>query len=160
MATNDYQTALVTGASAGIGQATVHALRAAGLEVIAVARREERLKELAASTGAKPLVLDLCDTEALYAALEPLEIDVLVNNAGLGRGMDDFLTAERGDIDLTINTNVNAYLHTMRAVLPGMRARGRGHIVGIGSVAGLYPLKSPIYGASKGAVRLASRISA
>ncbi|MCY3596768.1 MAG: SDR family oxidoreductase [Rhodospirillales bacterium] len=157
MAIDEYKTALVTGASAGIGRAAVHALCSAGLSVIAAARRADRLKTLADETGATPLVLDLCDTDALYDALAPLEVDVLVNNAGLGRGMASFVDAERGDIDLTIDTNVTAFLHTLRAVLPGMRKRKRGHVVGIGSVAGLYPLQSPIYGGSKGAVRLASQ---
>ena len=157
MAMADYRTALVTGASAGIGRAAVRALAAAGLGVTAVARRADRLEALARETGAVPLALDLTDTDALYAALEPLEIDVLVANAGLGRGMGDFLAAGRGDIDLTVDTNVSAFLHTLRAVLPGMRERRRGHVVNIGSVAGLYPLRSPIYGASKGAVRLASQ---
>ncbi len=157
MALNDYKTALVTGASAGIGQAAVRAFCDAGFQVTAVARRTDRLEALADETGAVPLVLDLCDTDALYAALSPLEIDVLVNNAGLGRGMSDFLAAKKSDIDLTIDTNVSAFLHTLRAVLPGMRDRKRGHAVCIGSVAGLYPLQSPIYGASKGAVRLASQ---
>ena len=157
MAMADYGTALVTGASAGIGRAAVRALAAAGLAVTAVARRADRLEALARETGAVPLALDLTDTDALYAALAPLEIDVLVANAGLGRGMGDFLAAGRGDIDLTVDTNVSAFLHTLRAVLPGMRERRRGHVVTIGSVAGLYPLRSPIYGASKGAVRLASQ---
>ncbi len=157
MALADYKTALVTGASAGIGAATVRALAAKGIEVTAVARRADRLAALAEETGATPLALDLCDTKALYAALEPLEIDILVNNAGLGRGMADFLQASVEDIDLTIDTNVTAFLHVVRALAPGMAARKRGHIVNIGSVAGLYPLQSPIYGASKGAVRLASQ---
>lgn len=157
MAIDEYKTALVTGASAGIGRAAVHALCGAGLSVIAVARRADRLETLADETGATPLVLDLCDTDALYDALAPLEVDVLVNNAGLGRGMASFVDAERGDIDLTIDTNVTAFLHTLRAVLPGMRERKRGHVVAIGSVAGLYPIQSPIYGGSKGAVRLASQ---
>lgn len=157
MAITDYRTALVTGASSGIGEAAVRALAAEGLAVTAVARRAGRLETLARETGAKPLALDLRDTDALYAALEPLEVDVLVNNAGLGRAMDDFLAAEREDIDATIDTNVSAFLHVLRAVLPGMRARRRGHVVNIGSVAGLYPIRSPIYGASKGAVRRASQ---
>jgi NADP-dependent 3-hydroxy acid dehydrogenase YdfG len=157
MALANYKTALVTGASAGIGAATARALAAKGIAVTAVARRGERLEALASETGATPLVLDLRDTKALYAALETLEVDILVNNAGLGRGMADFLTADAEDIDLTIDTNVSAFLHVIRAVAPGMAARKRGHIVNIGSVAGLYPLQSPIYGASKGAVRLASQ---
>ena len=157
MTATNYATALVTGASAGIGAAAARALRKQGLEVIAAARRADRLEALARETGARPLALDLRDTDALYAALEPLEIDVLVNNAGLGRGMDDFLAAGRGDIDLTVETNVTAFLHVLRAVLPGMRARKRGHVVNIGSVAGLYAIRSSIYGASKGAVRRASQ---
>lgn len=157
VAITDYRTALVTGASSGIGEAAARALAAAGLAVTAVARRGGRLEALARETGAAPLALDLRDTGALYAALAPLEIDVLVNNAGLGRAMDDFLSAGREDIDATIDTNVSAFLHVLRAVLPGMRDRRRGHVVNIGSVAGLYPIRSPIYGASKGAVRRASQ---
>jgi NADP-dependent 3-hydroxy acid dehydrogenase YdfG len=157
MALAEYRTALVTGASAGIGAATVRALRAKGLDVTAVARRADRLDTLAKETGATPLALDLRDTAAAYAALENLEVDVLVNNAGLGRGMAHFLEATVEDIDLTIETNVTAFLHVVRAVAPGMAARKRGHIVNIGSVAGLYPIQSPLYGASKGAVRLASQ---
>ncbi len=157
MAIADYKTALVTGASAGIGEATVRALTAKGLAVTAVARRAERLEALAAETGCVPLTLDLTDTEALNAALRGLEVDVLVNNAGLGRGMASFLEASAEDIDLTIETNVTAFLHVIHAVAPNMVARKTGHIVNIGSIAGLYPLQSPIYGASKGAVRLASQ---
>ncbi len=157
MAIADYKTALVTGASAGIGEATVRALVAKGLAVTAVARRAERLEALAAETGCTPLALDLTDTRALNAALRGLEVDVLVNNAGLGRGMASFLEASAEDIDLTIETNVTAFLHVIHAVAPNMVARKTGHIVNIGSIAGLYPLQSPIYGASKGAVRLASQ---
>lgn len=157
MALADYKTALVTGASAGIGAATVRALAAKGIAVTAVARRAERLEALAEETGATPLALDLNDTDALYANLSPIEVDILVNNAGLGRAMSDFLNATPEDIDLTIDTNVSAFLHVVRALAPGMAARKRGHIVNIGSVAGLYPAQSPIYGASKGAVRLGSQ---
>ena len=86
MALDNYKTALVTGASSGIGAAVVTALRARGLTVIAAARRAERLEALAKETGCAPLVLDVRDTEALYHALGGLEVDILVNNAGLGRG--------------------------------------------------------------------------
>ncbi|MDP7538907.1 MAG: SDR family oxidoreductase, partial [Alphaproteobacteria bacterium] len=157
MAIADYETALVTGASAGIGAATVRALAAKGLAVTAVARRADRLEALAVETGCTPLALDLTDTKALNEALRGREVDVLVNNAGLGRGMASFLEASAEDIDLTISTNVIAFLHVIHAVAPNMVARKTGHIVNIGSIAGLYPLQSPIYGASKGAVRLASQ---
>jgi NADP-dependent 3-hydroxy acid dehydrogenase YdfG len=77
-----YRSALVTGASSGIGAATVEALTAAGLTVHAVARRADRLEELAKRTGCVPHVLDITDREACAAVLSGLEIDILVNNAG------------------------------------------------------------------------------
>jgi NADP-dependent 3-hydroxy acid dehydrogenase YdfG len=157
MALDDYKTALVTGASSGIGAAVVIALRARGLAVTAVARREERLEALAKQTGCTPLVLNLRDTEALYDALGGLEVDVLINNAGLGRGFEALFEVLPEDIDTTLGTNVVAAVHVVRAVAPGMVGRKRGHIVNVGSIAGLYPIKSSIYGASKGAVHLLSQ---
>ena len=159
MALDDYKTALVTGASRGIGAAVVTALAARGLAIAitAAARREARLDALAAETGCSPLVVDLRDTEALYDALGGLEVDILVNIAGLGRGFDALFEARPEDIDTTLGTNVVAAAHVVRAVAAGMVARKRGHIVNIGSIAGLYPIKSSIYGASKGAIHLLSQ---
>jgi len=157
MALSDYETALVTGASSGIGAATVRTLCAAGIKVHAAARRRDRLDELAAETGCLPLVLDVNDTDDVYAELADKGIDILVNNAGLGRGFEDFSTTPPEDIEITIQTNVIAALHVARAVIPAMKERKRGHIVNIGSVAGLYPVNSIVYGASKGAVHLMSQ---
>ncbi len=157
MALADYKTALVTGASSGIGAAVVTALSARGLTVTAAARREERLEALAEETGCVPVVLDLRDTKALYDALGGLEVDILVNNAGLGRGFEALFTVSPEDISATLETNVLAAVHVVRATLPGMVERKRGHIVNIGSIAGLYPIKSSLYGASKGAVHLLSQ---
>jgi NADP-dependent 3-hydroxy acid dehydrogenase YdfG len=157
MALDDYKTALVTGASSGIGAAVVTALRARGLTVVAAARRAERLEALAEETGCTPLVVDLRDTGALYDALGGLEVDILVNNAGLGRGFEALFEVSPEDIDTTLGTNVLAAVHVVRAVAPGMVGRKRGHIVNIGSIAGLYPIKSSLYGASKGAVHLLSQ---
>lgn len=153
----DYKSALVTGASSGIGAATVARLCERGLEVHAVARRGEQLAALAAETGCITHTLDVCDTDSVYAVLGGLEIDVLVNNAGLGRGFDKLTQASREDIERTIDTNVTALLHVTRAVLPGMVERGRGHIVELSSIAALYPVLSALYGASKGAVHLLSQ---
>jgi NADP-dependent 3-hydroxy acid dehydrogenase YdfG len=150
----DYSTALVTGASSGFGAACVRALRQRGLAVIATARRADRLAALAEETGCTPLTLDLHDTDAVYAALGGLEVDVLVNNAGLGRGQAGFLTASPSDIDEVIQVNVAAAIHVVRAVAGGMVERRRGHIVNIGSIAGLYPIGFSIYGASKGAIHM------
>lgn len=153
----DYRSALVTGATAGIGRACARALAGRGLEVVAVGRRAERLEALAAETGCETRVLDLRDRDAVYAALEGREIDVLVNSAGVGRGMESFLDATPDDLDATLATNAAALVHATQAALPGMRKRRRGHVVNIGSVAGLYPLFTAIYGASKGAVHLFSQ---
>ncbi|MFO1350218.1 MAG: SDR family oxidoreductase [Gammaproteobacteria bacterium] len=157
MALSDYKTALVTGASSGIGAAAVQALAARGVQVYAAARRRERLDALAAATGCQPILLDICDSAAVYRALGGLEIDILVNNAGLGRGIFGLIQATPEDVDVTIATNVTALFHVLKAVASGMVERKRGHIVNIGSVAGLYPIVSSIYGASKGAVHLLSQ---
>ncbi|MGI9335273.1 MAG: SDR family oxidoreductase [Gammaproteobacteria bacterium] len=154
---NHYHTALVTGASSGIGAETVRSLSAAGLDVHAVARRGSRLEALAAETGCTAHVLDVRDTDAVYELLTPLSCDVLVNNAGLGRGFETLQSATREDIDRTLSTNVTAAFHVTRAVLPGMVERKRGHVVNIGSTAGLYPVGPSIYGASKGAIHLMCR---
>lgn len=157
MALEDYKTALVTGASSGIGAAVVRALGARGIAVFATARRAARLEALAEETGCVPLVLDVRDTKALYDSLGGLEVDILINNAGLGRGFEALFAVSPEDIDATLGTNVLAAVHVVRATLPGMVERKRGHIVNIGSIAGLYPIKSSLYGASKGAVHLLSQ---
>ncbi len=156
MALTDYHTALVTGASSGIGAAVVRALAGQGLTVHAAARRGDRLEELAGETGCVPHIVDVRDTDAVYRAFGSVEVDVLVNNAGLGRGYDGFIHASRDDIDRTLDTNVRAATHVLRAILPGMVERGRGHVVNLGSIAGLVPVGLSIYGASKGAMHLLS----
>ncbi len=153
MAIHTYQTALVTGASSGIGAAITRQLTARSVRVIATARRAERLDTLAKATGATPLILDLTDTDAIYAALEDLEVDVLINNAGLAKGFGtSFLDLDPEDIEVTAQVNTIGFAHVVRAIVPGMAARRRGHVVTIGSVAGFYPLSSPIYGATKAGV--------
>jgi len=156
MSLADYKTVLVTGASSGIGAATVGAMCRAGMEVHAAARREDRLRHLSDKTGCTPHVLDVRDTKEMCALAESVRADVLINNAGLGRAFGSLAESEVDDIDRTIDTNVSAALHAVRAVLPRMIDRGRGHIVNIGSMAGLYPLSAALYGASKGAIHLLS----
>lgn len=155
--------AVVTGASSGIGAATATRLVHEGYHVHAVARRSERLHSLSmrlSGTEGGQITshaLDVTDSEALTDLIGSLgPVDVLVNNAGLGR-MDEILAKSSiADITDTINTNVTASMVAARAVLPEMIKQGWGHIVNLGSMAGLYPLAAASYGASKGAIHLLS----
>lgn len=154
---SDYRTALVTGASGGMGRAIAERLSAKGLTVYALARSEAKLKELADACGAVPLVLDVTDTAAVTAALKDLEIDVLVNNAGVSRP-GSLLQSDAFDIDEQIDVNLRAALHLARLLLPGMMARDRGHIVNITSMAGHYEFGGHIaYHATKAAMHVVSR---
>lgn len=146
--------ALITGASAGIGAATAAALAEAGAEVHITARRAEKLEAVATATAATAHIADVtqaADREALLAAVSP---HILINNAGIGAGIAGLTDATPEEIERTVATNVTSVLHMLRAFLPGMIARGQGHVVTIGSVSGLYPSISAIYGATKGAMRL------
>ena len=154
--------ALVTGASAGIGAATARALALRGARVICASRNKARLDDLVAElgAGAHAIELDVADPasiESLVARLpEDLRaIDMLVANAGHDTGgrrrFDEGAVAEWAGI---IETNVIGMIRTCHAVVPGMLARGRGHVVTLGSTAGLSTYKGgTIYNASKFAVR-------
>ena len=78
----------------------------------------------------------------------------MINNAGIGKGFSPIFLAEPDDINTTTETNVTSFLHLLRAVVPGMVNRKKGHIINIGSIAGLYPVSSSVYGGSKGAVHM------
>jgi 3-hydroxy acid dehydrogenase / malonic semialdehyde reductase len=153
--------ALVTGASSGIGAACVDAFVAAGARVIAAGRREDRLAAHAARHGAAvhPLRLDVRDREAVLAAIGALPpdlaaIDVLVNSAGLALGLEPAHRASLDEWEQMIDTNCAGLVAVTRAVVPGMVARGRGHVVNVGSVAGSYPYPGGnVYGATKAFVR-------
>ncbi|QND44871.1 SDR family oxidoreductase (plasmid) [Rhizobium lusitanum] len=134
---SDYKTALVTGASSGIGAAIVERLCAEGLEVHAVARNGELLQKLAERTGCIAHVIDVTDKAALADLTKRIPFDILVNNAGVDRPKK-FLDADEGDIDLLIDVNLRAVLHLCRMVVPGMVARDRGHVINISSIAGVY----------------------
>lgn len=148
----DRRVALVTGASSGIGSAVVEAMVGAGFEVHGLARRADRLAALAARTGAVTHAVDITDAAALEAIVQDISPEVLVLNAGRGAGFSGLARTSRQDLAETVETNVTAVLDLIRLVLPGMVARGRGHLVLLGSVAGLYPSVSAIYGGTKAAV--------
>jgi NADP-dependent 3-hydroxy acid dehydrogenase YdfG len=135
-------TALVTGASSGIGAATVRALAAAGFETVAAARRLERCEELAREVGGRALRLDVADrdsVEALAAGLD--EVAVIVHSAGGALGLDPIAEGDEGQWRAMYESNVLGLMLVTRALLPALRASGRGHVVVIGSVAGVevYP---------------------
>ncbi|SEM54131.1 hypothetical protein/3-hydroxy acid dehydrogenase / malonic semialdehyde reductase [Stigmatella aurantiaca] len=150
-------TALVTGASSGIGEACALALSQAGVRLVLVGRREDRLRALASKLAvpAHPLVLDVRsrpDVEAALAALpaEFASVDILVNNAGLALGTDAAHQASLDDWETMIDTNCKGLVYLTHALLPGMVRRNRGHIVNLGSVAATYPYPGGnIYGATK-----------
>jgi len=150
-------TALVTGASAGIGEAIVRRLVADGWRVIAAARRADKLAALASELGAAvlPLALDVTDHAAVAALPLALPadwaaVDLLVNNAGLALGREPAHQANLADWQTMIDANVSGLMHCTHAFLPGMVARGRGHVVNLGSVAGELPYPGGnVYGASK-----------
>ena len=157
MSFSDYSTALVTGASTGMGAAIAERLAKRGLQVHAFARNEERLQELADRTGAIPHAVDLTDTLALTAAVEGLNVDVLVNCAGVSRP-GNILDSTADDIDELLDVNLRSLLQLTRLVLPGMVERDKGHIVNISSIAGIYNFYGhTVYHATKAAVHQVSR---
>lgn len=159
------RTVLITGASAGIGEACAAAFAREGARLILAARRLDRLAALAAGLAAEHgavchlLELDVRDRAAVNEAIGGLPapwatIDILVNNAGLSRGMERLQDGDHVDWDEMIDTNVKGLLWVSRAVLPGMVARDRGHVINVGSVAGRQVYQGGnVYCATKFAVR-------
>lgn len=148
---------LVTGASAGLGEAIVRRFVKTGARVIATARRRDKLDALTRELGSAvlPIALDVRDAEAVRATLKQLpdefaNVDVLVNNAGLALGLEPAQRAEPSHWDEMLDTNCRGLMHCTRAVLPGMVERKRGHVVNLGSVAATYPYPGGnVYGATK-----------
>ena len=155
----------ITGASSGIGAACAHAFATAGARLLLAARRMDRLEEQ------KPKLIDVgaadihllqldvreqAQVENSISGLPPewQRIDVLVNNAGLSRGLDKLYEGRIDDWDEMIDTNVKGLLYVTRAVVPGMIERGKGHVINLGSTAGemTYP-KGAVYCATKAAER-------
>lgn len=129
--------AVVTGASSGIGAATARRLAADGFEVFAAARRRDRLDALCAEIDARPVTLDVTDPESVAAlAAQVGEVNILVNNAGLALGVDPVATADPDDWRRMYEVDVIGVLRVIQALLPGLVASGRGHVVVMGSTAG------------------------
>lgn len=161
----DGKLALITGASAGIGEAVARAFAARGARLVLLARREERLRalaeELRSAFGVRVWTeeVDVRDRERVLAigerlASDDLVPDILVNNAGLASGLAPLHEGDFGDWDRMIQTNLVGLLNVTRAVLPHMVARDSGHVVNIGSVAGRFGYPGGnVYVATKFAVR-------
>ena len=130
-------TALVTGATSGIGRAIALSLAAASYRTHALGRNRTALEELRAVPNMVPLACDLADREAVAALIDGLEIDVLINNAGIVPPIAPFAEMDEGNIDATVEVNLSAVLHLTRAIVPGMIARGRGDVIFTGSTAAL-----------------------
>lgn len=153
---------LVTGATAGFGAAIARLFAKDGARIIAVGRRAERLEALRAELGQDkvlPVALDVRDSAAIAKAIEGLpadwaEIDLLVNNAGLALGLEPAQRATLSDWETMIDTNTKGLVAITHAVLPGMVARDRGHVINLGSTAGEWPYPGGnVYGATKAFVR-------
>lgn len=158
------KTALITGATSGIGKACAHSFAQQGYRLILVARRENELLQTAKhladkyAVEVKTLLADVRDNTVLTAVLEGLPeewkaVDVLVNNAGLSQGLDPIHTGDTNDWDRMIDTNVKGLLYVTKIVSGWMVSRKKGHIINIGSIAGkeVYP-NGNVYCATKHAV--------
>ncbi|MBA4276685.1 SDR family NAD(P)-dependent oxidoreductase [Flavobacterium sp.] len=156
------KTALVTGATSGIGKATARILARNNYKIILCGRREDRLKELekelSAFTEIHTLSFDVRDKKAVFESINALpsafsKIDVLINNAGNAHGLDPIQTGDLEDWDAMIDINVKGLLYVSKAIIPKMIEQKSGHIINIGSIAGkeVYP-NGNVYCASKHAV--------
>lgn len=156
------KTALITGATSGIGRATAELFAKQGFRLILCGRRQERLDELKGQLGKHTQVLtlkfDVRDREAVFSAIESLpkefsQIDILINNAGNAHGLDPIDKGSPDDWEAMLDINVKGLLYMSKAVLPQMVDRKSGHIINIGSTAGkeVYP-NGNVYCASKHAV--------
>ena len=156
------KTALVTGATSGIGKATAQILAKNNYKIILCGRREDRLndleKELSEFTEVHTLCFDVRDKKAVFESINSIPeafstIDILINNAGNAHGLDPIQNGDLDDWDAMIDINVKGLLYVSKAIIPQMIERKSGHIINIGSIAGkeVYP-NGNVYCASKHAV--------
>ncbi|MDG6777742.1 SDR family NAD(P)-dependent oxidoreductase [Thiomicrorhabdus sp. zzn3] len=156
-----YQTALITGASSGIGKATAEVLAAEGYKLILLARRQDRLEalksqlEIDCNTQCHLIACDINDHIQLKAELDALPnafkpVDVLINNAGLALGLNPAHETDWNDWQTMIETNCLSLAFLTRQILPGLVKANHGHIINVGSIAGTYHYKGAnVYGATK-----------
>ncbi|WP_433974061.1 SDR family NAD(P)-dependent oxidoreductase [Tunturiibacter lichenicola] len=168
MASLQGKTVLITGASSGIGRATALAFAQEGVSLLLCARRLDRLEELqqalsaAGAASVHVFKLDVQHRAEVESAISNLpagfrDIDILVNNAGLSRGLAKLYEDDPQNWEEMIDTNVKGLLYVTRAVVPGMVARGRGHVINLGSTAAYITYANgAVYCASKAAEKAIS----
>ena len=149
--------AVITGATSGIGFELAKALTHSGREVLALGRNTEQLKKLAFEFGCHTLCVDIRDDKAVIPEMLSFKPDILINNAGIGHGIDGLDGLDVSLIQEAIDINVSSPIKLTAALLESMKEQARGHIVNIGSVAGLHTLYSSLYGATKSAIHLFSQ---
>jgi 3-hydroxy acid dehydrogenase/malonic semialdehyde reductase len=161
------KTALITGATSGIGEATARLMATQGYRLILCGRRKERLEtltnELKGTTTVHTLCFDVRDQKEVKSSIDQLpegwkSIDILINNAGNAHGLAPLQSGDISDWDAMIDINVKGLLYVSHAVIPSMISMGSGHIINIGSIAGkeVYP-QGNVYCASKSAVDAITR---
>ncbi|ASM35377.1 NADP-dependent l-serine/l-allo-threonine dehydrogenase ydfg [Campylobacter sputorum subsp. bubulus] len=156
------KTAFITGATSGFGEAIARLLAKNGYKLVLVARREDRLKTLSDEIGKDNvhiISLDICDKDSVFKAIKDipqnfLDIEILVNNAGLALGQESFIDASIEDFETMIDTNIKGLIYITKAILPIMKQRKSGYIFNLGSVAGNWPYSGGnVYGATKAFVK-------
>ena len=154
------KTAFVTGATSGFGEAIARRLSQEGYKIVALARREDRLKKLASELGDTHIIVaDIRYKMAVFDAVDSLpdkfkDIEVLVNNAGLALGQEKTIDAKGDDFETMIDTNVKGLIYSTKAVLPLLYKQEKGYIFNLGSTAGSWPYPgSNVYGATKAFVK-------
>ena len=169
MVSIENQTVLITGASSGIGASCAKIFAKRGASLILAARRKQKLEAVAAELKSAYQVkihlleMDVCDRSAVESSIASLpeswrKVNILVNNAGLSRGLDKLQTGEIQNWEEMIDTNVKGLLYVTRSLLPGMVDKNQGHIINIGSIAGHQAYTGGnVYCATKAAVRTLSQ---
>ena len=154
------KTAFVTGTTSGFGEAIARRLSQEGYKIVALARREDRLKKLASELGDTHIIVaDIRDKKAVFDAVDSLpdkfkDIEVLVNNAGMALGLEKTIDAKVEDFETMIDTNVKGLIYSTKAVLPLLYKQEKGYIFNLGSTAGSWPYPgSNVYGATKAFVK-------
>jgi len=157
------KTALVTGATSGIGRASAVQLAQLGVNLILVGRDKEKLDHLVQEfsgmqISTELIVLDVRARADVKAKLEGIQTDILINNAGLALGLEPLYEGDIDEWEEMIDANIKGLLYVSRAVIPQMKVKGRGHIINIGSIAGemAYP-GGNVYCATKAAVHSLSK---